>query len=96
MHNGKIILERSLSDLQGSVHKLQAAFKTDLPDNIPGMTELHRSHSGKVYTIIVQGDGDESAKRLTEFEPLFVDVLPLTLEEIFVYEMGGEDYGGIF
>ena len=95
MHNGKIILERSLSELQGGVHKLQAAFESDLPDNISGINELHRSQSGKVYTIIVRGDGDESAKRLTEFSPLFIDVLPLTLEEIFIYEMGGEDYGSI-
>jgi ABC-2 type transport system ATP-binding protein len=95
MHNGKVILERSLSELQGGVHKLQAAFETDLPNNIPGIIELHRSNTGKVYTIIARGDGVESAKRLTEFSPLFVEVLPLTLEEIFIYEMGGEDYGGI-
>jgi ABC-2 type transport system ATP-binding protein len=95
MHNGKVILERSLSELQGGVHKLQAAFETDLPDNIHGITELHRSNIGKVYTFIVRGDGEESAKQLMEFSPLFVDVLPLTLEEIFIYEMGGKDYGGI-
>jgi len=96
MHNGKVIIERSLSELQSGVYKLQAAFDTELPESIPGLTELHRSRSGRVYTIIVRGGGDEATARLAEFSPLFVDVIPLTLEEIFIYEMGGEDYGGIF
>jgi ABC-2 type transport system ATP-binding protein len=95
MHKGKIKLERSLNDLQGGVHKLQAAFKTDLPEDIPGLDELHRSKTGKVYTIIARGDAQEAASRLKEFSPLLIDILPLTLEETFIYEMGGEDYGNI-
>jgi len=96
MHNGKVIIERSLSELQSGVYKLQAAFDAELPETIPGLTELHRTRSGRVHTIIVRGDGDEAAARLAEFSPLFIDVVPLTLEEIFIYEMGGENYGGIF
>ena len=96
MHNGKVIIERSLSELQSAVYKLQAAFETELPETIPGLVELHRAQSGRVYTIIVRGDAEEATARLSEFSPLFIDALPLTLEEIFIYEMGGEDYGGIF
>ena len=95
MHNGKIILERSLNDLRSDVYKLNVAFDKDLPDEIPGLYELHRSKTGKLYTIIVRGDREEVTGRIEELSPIFMDVLPLTLEEIFIYEMGGEDYGSI-
>jgi len=95
MHNGRVILERSLSELQGGVYKLNAAFENDLPESIPGLPELHRSKTGKLYTIIVRGVSNDAPGLLAEFSPLFMDVLPLTLEEIFIYEMGGEDYGDI-
>jgi len=95
MHKGRVILERSLSELQGGVYKLNAAFDGELPESIPGLPELHRSRTGRLYTIIVRGDSSEATERLTDYSPLFIDVLPLTLEEIFIYEMGGEDYGDI-
>ena len=95
MHNGRVILERSLSELQGGVYKLNAAFDGDLPDSIAGLSELHRTRTGKLYTIIVRGDSSDAQELLTEYSPLFIDVLPLTLEEIFIYEMGGENYGDI-
>jgi ABC-2 type transport system ATP-binding protein len=95
MHSGKVVIERSLSDLQCGVYKFNAAFDNDLPKNISGISELHRSRTGKLYTIIVRGDKDEVSARLAEFSPSFMDIIPLTLEEIFIYEMGGEDYGGI-
>ena len=95
MHNGRVILERSLSELQGGVYKLNAAFDGELPDSIAGLPELQRTRTGKLYTIIVRGDSNDAQGILAEFSPLFMDVLPLTLEEIFIYEMGGENYGDI-
>jgi len=96
MHNGKVLLERSLSELQDGVYKLQTAFAGELPEEIPGMNELQRTRNGSVYNIIVRGDIDEAEKLLAEYSPLFLDVIPLTLEEVFIHEMGGENYGGIF
>jgi len=95
MHKGKIVLERSLSDLQSDVYKINIAFENDLPDEIPELQILHRTKTGKLYTLIVRGDKDDVTGRLQRFSPTFTDVLPLTLEEIFIYEMGGEDYGNI-
>ena len=95
MYKGRIILERSLGDLQSDVYKLNVAFDNDLPEEISGLSELHRSRNGKLYTIIVRGDRDEVSERLTEFSPTFMDVIPLTLEEIFIYEIGGGEYDGI-
>ena len=48
--------------------------------------------TGRVYTLIVKGDPKEAEKVLLTENPTIVDVLPLTLEEIFIYELGGVDY----
>ena len=53
---------------------------------------LHTDHVGRVYTYIVRGSAEEVTERFKPFDPLFMEALPLTLEEIFIYEMGGEDY----
>ena len=53
---------------------------------------LHRSNVGRVYTYIVRGKREEILQRMQMTEPLLLEAIPLTLEEIFIYEMGGEDY----
>lgn len=93
MHKGKVILERSLSDLQGSVTKLQMAFEGDeLPDITGRFEVMNHTKLGKVHTLIVKGDQRELGDYLETFHPLVMDMLPLTLEEIFIYELGGENY----
>lgn len=92
MNQGKIILERSLSDLQGSVCKIQVAFQNEMPKLSPEFEILHMLNTGRVYTIIVKGNAKEVQKQLALMNPLIIDVLPLSLEEIFIYELGGADY----
>ena len=93
MHKGQVILERSLSDLQGSVTKLQMAFEGDeLPDITGRFEVMNHTKLGKVHTLIVKGDQRELGDYLETFHPLVMDMLPLTLEEIFIYELGGENY----
>ena len=92
MHHGRVRLERSLSDLQGSVSKIQVACPNGMP-KLPNHFEvLHMSNTGRVYTLIVKGDPKEAESALLSSSPAIVDVLPLSLEEIFIYEMGGADY----
>ena len=93
MHQGRILLERSLADLEGSVCKVQVAFAGDSPDLPSDLTVLHREQQGHVCTLIVRGERDRIVALFTALRPLVLDVLPLTLEEVFVYEMGGSDYG---
>lgn len=92
MHKGKIIIERSLSDLQGSVCKIQVAFQAEMPTLPEGFEVLHMSNTGRVYTLIVKGDPKEARLQLEKMNPMLIDILPLTLEEIFIYELGGVDY----
>ena len=91
MNKGKLLLERNLSDLQDNISKVQLA----LPDerSLPKeLKVLHHSSTGRLQTIIVRGKAEEITNQLATCEPLFMDVIPLSLEEIFIYELGGEHY----
>jgi len=92
MHKGKIIIERSLSELQGSVCKIQVAFEAEMPKLPEDFDVLHMSNTGRVYTLIVRGDPKAAKSQLEKMNPMLIDLLPLTLEEIFIYELGGVDY----
>ena len=93
MNKGKVIIERSLSDLQGNVSKIQVACEGEVPALPEGFKVLHKTNIGRVHTLIVRGNPDEAVAHITkDSEKSIVDVLPLSLEEIFIYEMGGVDY----
>ena len=93
LSHGKVALERSLSELQGGTVKLQIAFRESAPPELPAdLQVLHSSNLGRIWTYIVRGTAEEVLNRFATFNPLFQEALPLTLEEIFIYEMGGEDY----
>lgn len=94
MNKGKIVIERSLTDLQGNISKIQVACQTGMPKLPSPFEVLHMSNTGRVYTLIVKGNPKEAAEAIiTEDKSrAIVDILPLTLEEIFIYEMGGRDY----
>ena len=87
MDQGKMLLERSLADMQGATHKLQIV--GDTPE---GLDVLHESNSGRLRTLIVRGSAQEISQRVAAVSPAYFDVLPLSLEEIFIYELGGVNY----
>lgn len=60
-----------------------------LPD---GLDILHASSTGRLQTLILHGTSAELEERFAQCNPLFMDFVPLTLEEIFIYELGGADY----
>ena len=93
LSHGKVAQERSLSELQGGTVKLQIAFREPEPPVLPAdLQVLHSSNLGRIYTYIVRGTAEDVLNRFAAFNPLFQEALPLSLEEIFIYEMGGEDY----
>ncbi len=87
MDHGKMILERSLEDMQGNTVKLQLVGETPR-----GLNVLHESHSGRMKTLIVRGTATEVSEYVIQTNPTYFDVLPLSLEEIFIYELGGVNY----
>lgn len=92
MNKGKILLEHSLSDLQDNIVKMQVVFAGGLPDLSGALNILHSSQSGRIATIIARGKADEVHAKIASFGPILIDILPLTLEEVFLYELGGVDY----
>ena len=93
LSHGKVLVERSLSDLQENLVKMQVVFQTrDLPELPEDMEVLNVQQVGRIHTLIVRGRADEVTNRLAVYSPILMDALPLTLEEIFIYELGGEDY----
>ena len=92
MSKGRILLERSLSELQDNTVKLQVVFPGEEPELPNQLKILHRSAVGRVHTYIVRGSSEEILRRMQITDPVLLEAIPLTLEEIFIYEMGGEDY----
>ena len=93
MNKGRVLLERSLSELQENTVKMQVVFGGDDAPALPqGLNVLHESAVGRVHTIIFRGSSEDIAARLGATKPLFMEAVPLTLEEIFIYELGGADY----
>lgn len=91
MNKGKIMIERSLNELQENIVKIQLA----LPDgeSLPeGLDILHKSNTGRLQSLIMHGTQEDLTEKLQSSHPLFIDAVPLTLEEIFIYELGGADY----
>ena len=94
MDEGKIILEKKLDELADSIHKVQVAYedenkKVELPNGLEIKEEVQ---IGRVKQLIIKGEKEAVVKAVENTKPLFVDVLPLTLEEVFIYEIGGEDF----
>jgi ABC-2 type transport system ATP-binding protein len=87
MDRGKMLLERSLADMQGTTVKLQIVGKA--PE---GLEILHESASGRLNTYVIRGSADEVSRIVEKTAPAYFDVLPLSLEEIFIYELGGVNY----
>ena len=92
LDHGRLLLERSLDELQGNISKIQIALPegAELPE---GLELVHASAAGRLRTLIVRGDGEAVQARLRECQPMFMEAVPLTLEEIFIYELGGADDG---
>jgi len=71
--------------------KIQLALPdgAELPE---GLDILHETRTGRLRQLILRGNGDELSAKLQACNPFFLDALPLSLEEIFIYELGGEDH----
>lgn len=92
MDHGHVLLERSLAQLQDNMVKLQVVFPDGMEDVPAELPVLHASKLGRVHTLIMRMNAQEATERLMAYSPLLVDAIPLTLEEIFIYELGGADY----
>lgn len=93
INQGHVVLEKEIDDIKGNIHKIQLAFKDEFPEELRFKTDImHIDSIGRVHMVIVRGDIEIIMDKLKQFSPIICDVLPLSLEEIFVYELGGMGY----
>lgn len=88
LHEGGLLLQSDVQDLKTTLFKIQLAFSEPFDKSrFEGIDALHYEQSGSVAHLIVRGDKEETLARLRIMNPLLLNLVPLTLEEVFTYEM---------
>jgi ABC-2 type transport system ATP-binding protein len=88
IHAGKLVFNRELDNVKGNVHKIQTAFDKPVKvEDFEDLEVLHIDINGSIVYIIARGNPDEVREKINRRNPKIFDILPLTLEEIFIYEM---------
>lgn len=107
LHQGKIVFARELDSVKGNIHKIQAVFRaadSSMPQYYSkeelsgtGIEILNFEKNQSVYHIIAKGDVEDIKEKLQPKDPVVLDIIPLSLEEIFIYEMEalGYDFNAI-
>ena len=96
--NGKTVIERELESIREGINKVQVAFAKDAEaeakaeEAVAKLNVLHRDRHGSIELIITRDSAEKIEETMAPANPLVLDVLPLSLEEVFIYELGGEKY----
>ncbi|WP_066192667.1 ABC transporter ATP-binding protein [Gracilibacillus timonensis] len=95
LHRGKLLIENNLDDLKSDTHKVQFAFKGEVDEAalLEGLQIIEKEKRGSVYVCVIRGDRTDIEEKIGKYQPVIFDILPLTLEEIFIYEMEDAGYG---
>ncbi len=94
MHKGKVLIEREIDSLKTGLRKVQVAFTEvpDVPNMFDGINIVNIQRNGNVFNITIRGTEKEFLPKLNALKPAYISALPLTLEEIFISEMGAAGY----
>ena len=91
LSKGKMMIERDLDELKSDIHKIQVAFKTPVENPYHDLNVLHKESRGTVDLLIIRNRKEIVENVINKSHPVIFDMLPLSLEEIFIYELGGGD-----
>ena len=95
LHGGKIAFSGDIHNIKSSVLKVQTAFNSDFDEKcLCGLEILSLKKTGRVVEFAARADAEQIKARILPMSPLFFEVLPLTLEEVFIYETGAIDFDG--
>ena len=88
LHRGGVLLSKDLEDMKINIHKVQCAFKADsnIEEVLQGVDVVKKETRGSLYTITARGSSEEIGAKIQMANPIFMEVLPLSLEEIFISE----------
>ena len=90
LYKGKIMKEFDLEYIQTHIHKIQVSFG-DEEVNLDALNIAYQEERGSVKILIIEDSLSHIRKVIGEKAPLIFDILPLSLEELFMYEVGGDD-----
>lgn len=93
LYGGKMVFTSEVSELQSSFFKVQVAFSYEYDEStFDGLNVLKYSRQGVVSNLIIKGDREEAMLMLNEKEPVILEMVPMSLEEVFTYELGSLGY----
>ncbi len=96
LNQGRMLLEKNLDEVKANIYKIQVAFAGDAEEAVQAISGkfqvLNKEVFGSVWRLIIKGRQAQVVEAISEHQPLLLDWLPLTLEEVFIYELGGEGY----
>lgn len=94
LHDGKMIVQGAIDDIKIGLTKVRCAFNEEMTeDDFANLDILHFDRSGKIYTIVADDDESIVKKEIDKFNPILVEVLPITIEEVFVIRLQQLGYG---
>ncbi|QOR67802.1 ABC transporter ATP-binding protein [Cytobacillus suaedae] len=95
MKDGKIETILTMDNAKEQFKKVQVVFKGEFPEPIRDLKNIDRiSQIGRVHTILIKGDTDKTLQQFNAFNPLLLEELPMTLEDMFISALGGDDFEG--
>lgn len=87
LHRGGILLSRDLDDMKLNLHKVQCVLKPGMTaEDLKGLEIVRKDQTGSIYTLTVRGDQQAVTEYMESCDPLFYELIPLSLEEIFISE----------
>ena len=93
LHKGKFIFNRELDDVKLTIQKVQGVFNpVPPPEKLKDLNILRITQQGSLLNMIIRGDREEIRQKLNQLNPTFLEMVPPTLEEIFIYELEAADY----
>lgn len=94
VHKGKVLFAKSIDSVKNEIHKLQVAFKGEFDESeINTLSIVKKESSMSVHHYIVRGEADSIREVFARQNPVILEIIPLTLEEIFIIEMEERGYG---
>jgi len=93
LHDGRIVFESDVQNLKTSLFKVQIAFLESYDEQkFDGLEMLSFTKHGSVANFIIRGEHSETYEMLSKLEPILLEILPLSLEEVFIHEMANVGY----
>lgn len=94
LNNHTITIQDEIESIRNQYHKIQLAYTNPIDDKVlHDLDPMYFDKRGNVYMLVLKGELDDKMKRIKETQPVLCEEIPITMEEVFVYEMEANGYG---